>query len=67
MAVEQDLAADQEAAKGMRLAAVAVASAVITATVVIGAGQFWIGRSVQSVPVAKPVLIRTIGQRTSSL
>ena len=52
---------DHEMAKGMRLAAVAVASAVITATVVIGAGQFWISRSAQTTQPDTSLLIRTAG------
>jgi hypothetical protein len=39
--------------KGMRLAAVAVISAVITATVVIGVGQVWISRSVHAQPTGQ--------------
>lgn len=52
---------EQEMAQGMRLAAVAVVSAVLTATVVIGVGQFWIVRSVHAAPAAQPPLIRTVG------
>ena len=50
---------DHEMAKGMRLAAVAIVSAVITATVVIGAGQLWISRSVQPTASDQHLLIRT--------
>ena len=52
---------EQEMVKGMRLAAVAVASAVITATVVIGAGQFWISKSPHPTPAEQPMLVRTAG------
>jgi hypothetical protein len=52
---------EQEMAKGVRLAAVAAISAIITATAVIGAGQFWISRSVQTSPSEQPLLIQTAG------
>lgn len=52
---------EQEMVTGMRLAAVAIAFAVLTATVVIGAGQFWIARSVQTSLSEQPLLIRTAG------
>jgi len=59
----------QEMAQGLRLAAVALISAVITATAVIGAGQFWLARSAHAAPVAtvastpdgRAVLVRTAG------
>jgi hypothetical protein len=51
---------EQEMAQGLRLAAVAVAAAVITATAVIGAGQFWIARSVEA-PAESALLVRTAG------
>lgn len=52
---------EQEIARSMRLVAVAVASAVITATVVIGAGQFWIARSSVTAPSEGNLLVQTGG------
>lgn len=52
---------EQEMAKGMRLAAVAVVSAIVTATAVIGAGQFWISKSADMGPSDPSLLIRTAG------
>lgn len=52
---------EQEIARGMRLAAVAAVSAIITATAVIGAGQFWISRSIATTPSDPSLLIRTAG------
>lgn len=55
----------EEMANGLRLAAVAVVSAVITATAVIGAGHLWIARYAASTPATTPaeapVLVRTAG------
>ncbi len=59
----------EEMAHGLRLVAVAVVSAVITATAVIGAGQLWIARYASSPagPAAssaspdQPRLVRTAG------
>jgi hypothetical protein len=56
----------EELAQTLRLAAVAVVSAVVTATAVIGAGQFWIARSAHAVsasvtPSEAPLLVRTAG------
>jgi len=55
----------EEMANGLRLAAVAVVSAVITAVAVIGAGQVWLGRSAPAAslnaPVEQAVLVRTAG------
>ena len=54
----------QEMAQGFQLAAVAVVSAVITATVVIGAGQIWLARSAHAavvVPIEGARLLRTTG------
>jgi len=53
-----------EIARGLRLAAVAVVSAIVTATVVIGAGNAWLSRSPPtSSDVASPTpqLIQTSG------
>ena len=52
---------EQEMATGMRLAAVAVVSAVVTATAVIGAGQVWIAKSARTVVAEPHLLIRTVG------
>ena len=52
----------EEMAHGLRLAAVAVVSAVITAVAVIGAGQFWLARSAHAAsgaPTEQAVLVRT--------
>lgn len=55
----------EEMAHGLRLAAVAVVSAVITAVAVIGAGQLWLARSAHAAPSGAPaeqaVLVRTAG------
>jgi hypothetical protein len=61
----------EEMANGLRLAAVAVVSAVITAVAVIGAGQVWLARSAPAAsgaaaaplnaPVEQAVLVRTAG------
>ncbi len=55
----------EEMAHGLRLVAVAVVSAVITATAVIGAGHVWIARYASATPAATaseaPVLVRTVG------
>ncbi|QTC90639.1 hypothetical protein IFJ75_15545 [Brevundimonas goettingensis] len=55
----------EEMAHGLRLAAVAVVSAVITAVAVIGVGQVWVARTAQSssatAPVEQAVLVRTAG------
>lgn len=52
---------EHEMAQGLRLAAVAVISAVITATAVIGAGHVWISRSIQPAADERLPLIRTSG------
>jgi hypothetical protein len=52
----------EEMAQGLRLVAVAVVSAAITATAVIGAGQLWIARSAHAAPAAEQaLLVRTAG------
>jgi hypothetical protein len=58
----------EEMAQGLRLAAVAVVSAVITAVAVIGVGQVWLARtavapSAASAPASaeQAVLVRTAG------
>lgn len=57
----------EEMAHGLRLAAVAVVSAVITAVAVIGAGQFWLAHSAHAAagapyaPVEQAALVRTAG------
>jgi hypothetical protein len=55
----------EEMAQGLRLAAVALVSAILTATAVIGAGQFWLARSTPStsaaVPTEQALLVRTAG------
>jgi hypothetical protein len=56
----------QEMVQGLRLAAVALVSAVLTASAVIGAGQFWLSRSAHAVsaasaPTEQAVLVRTAG------
>ena len=60
----------EEMANGLRLAAVAVVSAVITAVAVIGVGQVWLARSAPAAsgaaaplnaPVEQAVLVRTAG------
>ena len=51
-----------EIARGLRMAAVAVVSAIVTATVVIGAGEAWLSRATangQTPP--PPQLILTSG------
>jgi len=48
----------QEFADGMKLAAIAVVSAVLTATLVIGAGQSLLSRG-ESAAVETPALTRT--------
>jgi len=53
-----------EIARGLRLAAVAVVSAIVTATVVIGAGNAWLSRSLptsRDVASPTPQLIQTSG------
>jgi hypothetical protein len=54
---------EEEMAQGLRLVAVAVVSAAITATAVIGAGQLWIARSALTPPPAaeQALLVRTAG------
>ena len=50
-----------EIARGLRMAAVAVISAIVTATVVIGAGEAWLSRAPASGPSSSPQLILTSG------
>ena len=53
-----------EIARGLRMAAVAVISAVLTATVVIGAGNAWLSRkhpASMDAALPAPQLIQTAG------
>lgn len=60
--MDQDRADRSELAHGLRLAAIALASAVVTATVVIGVGGAWLDHNAQgAATAAPPQLIRTVG------
>ncbi|CAN5128521.1 hypothetical protein BH09PSE1_BH09PSE1_23820 [soil metagenome] len=64
MSASHDATEHDELAQGLRLAALALASAVMTATIVIGVGGAWLDRSGHAAKpsVEAPVpLIRTLG------
>ncbi len=50
-----------EIARGLRMAAIAVVSAIVTATVVIGAGEAWLSKPPASEPSRPSPLIVTSG------